>query len=287
MFSRHMPHLLFAVILMYSSACCSSGELDATQKILADAEASLESKDREISDLQQQIAALEAENTSLKQTAQFHFNTGVDALSAGNWAEAKAAFSAVVERFPSDPLVPEAKIQLLEAEDGRLGAYLAGTDSTLSLSDKGTYTSAATELEGLIDECGRCSNTRSAQAKLRSIRETLDEWPEEITSIKSMKVRYSDLRGKPLRVSRATITASTYYNCRYDSDTTWRSFELALDDVYESLNAYCRKGSEPCERLFERVASGSTASIRDVQLQYPSSNGICGEGQIELVGWSE
>ena len=279
---------ILAPVMLASSACCSSGELEAAQQELADAKASIDAKDSQIADLQRQVAVLEAENETLKQTAQYHYNLGVNALAAKDWTTAEAAFNDVVERFPNDPLVPDAKTKLLEAANGRLGAYLGRVDSTLSLSDKGTYSGAVAELEGMIATCGRCTNVRDAQSKLNSIKRTLDEWPEEITSIQSMKVRYSDLRGKPLRVSRAVIAASTYYNCRFDSDNTWRSFDLALaDNTREDIHAYCRKGRQNCEALFERVASGGAATLSDVQLQYPTSNNVCAEGQIELVSWGE
>jgi hypothetical protein len=283
--SRHLSYP-FVVLVLFISACCSSGELETMKQELADARAAIESKDSEIASLQQQLSALETENTTLKQTAQYHYNSGVDALASGDWASAETAFTTVVERFPNDPLVPDARAKIHEASDGRLRVYLERVDSTLSLSDKGTYSAAVVELEGMIGGCGRCSNLRAAESKLSSIKQTLDEWPEEITSIQSMKVRYSDLRGKPLSVSQAVIAASTYYNCRYDSDNTWRSFDLALAaDTYDDINAYCRKGREACEQLFKQVASGEATTINDVQLRYPSSNSVCAEGQIELLSW--
>lgn len=75
--------------------------------------------DDELERLKQENAALKAEVTALKQTAQYHYQRGQDLLAKEDWAAAEEAFKTVLAKFPKDPLVPEATKALAKATEGR------------------------------------------------------------------------------------------------------------------------------------------------------------------------
>jgi len=56
-------------------------------------------------ELQKKVESLEQEVKTLKETADYYFQQGVDQQSAGNLQEAKTAFEAVVAKFPASALV--------------------------------------------------------------------------------------------------------------------------------------------------------------------------------------
>jgi len=56
-------------------------------------------------ELQKKVESLEQEVKTLKETADYYFQQGVDQQSAGNLQEAKTAFEAVVAKFPMSSLV--------------------------------------------------------------------------------------------------------------------------------------------------------------------------------------
>jgi outer membrane protein assembly factor BamD (BamD/ComL family) len=57
-------------------------------------------------------AELQNEVARLKETADYFLQRGVEMQSAGNLTEAKAAFEAVVSRFPASPVVRTAQQRL-------------------------------------------------------------------------------------------------------------------------------------------------------------------------------
>jgi cell division protein FtsB len=62
--------------------------------------------------LQNKITSLEQEVATLKETADYYFQNGVNLQAAGNLQEAKTAFEAVVGKFPTSNLVGSAKERL-------------------------------------------------------------------------------------------------------------------------------------------------------------------------------
>jgi hypothetical protein len=69
-----------------------------------------------------------------------------------------------------------------------------------------------------------------------------------------MKTRYADLRGRAVRV-KGSLSASTYYNCRFGSQSRWRSFELS-EGLFGGVHVYCNRGEDGCESIFQGLASG-------------------------------
>jgi len=64
-------------------------------------------------ELQKKVELLEQEVSALKETADNYFQKGVDMQYAGNLQEAKAAFEAVITKFPTSNLVGSAKERLI------------------------------------------------------------------------------------------------------------------------------------------------------------------------------
>lgn len=60
-------------------------------------------------ELQNKITLLEQEVITLKETADYYFQQGVDQQTAGNLQESKAAFEAVLAKFPTSSLVASAQ----------------------------------------------------------------------------------------------------------------------------------------------------------------------------------
>jgi hypothetical protein len=63
-------------------------------------------------ELQKKVESLEQEVSTLKETADFYYKQGVDQQSSGNMADAKAAFEAVITKFPTSNLVGSARQRL-------------------------------------------------------------------------------------------------------------------------------------------------------------------------------
>jgi len=79
-------------------------------------------------ELQKKVESLEQEVSALKETADHYFQRGVDMQYAGNLQEAKAAFEAVITKFPASSLVGSAKERLIYVNDAIAhgGAQAAG-----------------------------------------------------------------------------------------------------------------------------------------------------------------
>ncbi|MFA5779416.1 MAG: hypothetical protein WC947_04715 [Elusimicrobiota bacterium] len=97
---------MFRVIVM-AFAClsivgCNKSEIDRLQK--------------ENVQLKEQVQSLQTEITKLKETADFHFQSGVDSFNSENYTEAEISFNNVVEKYPTSPLVISAKQQLTKVK---------------------------------------------------------------------------------------------------------------------------------------------------------------------------
>ena len=64
-------------------------------------------------ELQKKVDSLEQDVKALKETADSYFQRGVDLQYAGNLQDAKAAFEAVIAKFPSSNLVGKAQERLI------------------------------------------------------------------------------------------------------------------------------------------------------------------------------
>jgi len=90
--------MLAVVVLLSGFAIWQHLQLSAA----AQAESAEKARSTE---LQKKVESLEQEVTTLKETADYYFQQGVDQQSAGNLQEAKMAFEAVVAKFPMSSLV--------------------------------------------------------------------------------------------------------------------------------------------------------------------------------------
>lgn len=63
-------------------------------------------------ELQQKVESLEQQVTTLKETADYYFQRGVDQQAAGDLYDAKAAFETVIAKFPNSHLVGAAQERL-------------------------------------------------------------------------------------------------------------------------------------------------------------------------------
>jgi hypothetical protein len=68
-------------------------------------------------ELQNKVESLEQEVSTLKETADYYLQQGVDQQSAGNLQEAKTAFEAVIAKFPTSSLVGSARQRLIAVNE--------------------------------------------------------------------------------------------------------------------------------------------------------------------------
>lgn len=92
---------LFPLLLLN----CNSDKIAALSKQNSDLTESLNK-------LKDQTKALEAENANLKNTATFFFQRGIDFKSKSDFDNALMDMQSVIDKFPSDILVPKAKKEL-------------------------------------------------------------------------------------------------------------------------------------------------------------------------------
>jgi tetratricopeptide (TPR) repeat protein len=228
----------------------------------------------------ERVKRLESELAELKTTPEALLLAGRQAAKAGSWEAAAKSFEAFLDRFPDHERAGEAREQVLVSHLERAKAL---SPSANSLDD---YQRAAATLESLLADCRRCTSRKAASQWRRALEERIANWPVEVSSLKEMKVRYGDLRGRQVALrGRYTIEAATYYNCGFKSQSRWRSMRLkpasesfTMDDIY----AYCAKSSDGCEKLFT-AATPAPVEVSNVVLQYPRRNSICEEGQTILV----
>lgn len=286
-FARASVTTFLGTLLSLLVSC--SGELENQ---LADTQGRLRDTERAAEAVRVKAELLSAENQELKEeirklkeTPQHYFDVGLIEFDAGNWAKSSEAFSTITKRFPTDVLIEEAVEKLKGIAGAEVDEYLAGVDSALSLSDKSTYSTARSQLEFLLARCEGCPSADVARDRIAAFNGILDDWPEQITNIATMKLRYVDLINKPLGFPSAIVAGSTYYNCRFESQRAWRSFSITLfNDSFEDVNAYCRRGVEFCENLFQFVVNGE-AVVRNLEAKYIPSRDICAEEQLMLTGW--
>ena len=67
-----------------------------------------ESEKIENQKLRVQVQQLESEIRQFRETAQFNYGSGTDAIARKQYDEAKQFFQTIIDRFPNDPLVPKA-----------------------------------------------------------------------------------------------------------------------------------------------------------------------------------
>jgi hypothetical protein len=60
-----------------------------------------------VTPLEHEVASLEEEVSKLKETADYYYQQGVDLQSSGNLPDVKAAFEAVVAKFPTSNLAAD------------------------------------------------------------------------------------------------------------------------------------------------------------------------------------
>jgi len=108
---------------------------------------------------------------------------------------------------------------------------------------------------------------------------------QKFQNIREMRIRYGDLKYQICNHIGIVAAAqpAEYYNCKYRSQSRWRSFQLGDSDGGE-IYAYCLRGEQFCDRLLE--TSINTHVVGVAILRYPESNQICEEQQIELIAWN-
>lgn len=176
------------------------------------------------------------------------------------------------------PVAIEQRKQENEARLARIESIKGSANS----DDRSSYTRAKAQLLDEQKACGRCPAAGAITTAVREIDSTLQDWPVDLASIEEMKNRYADLRGHHVRV-KGSLSVSTYYNCRYASQSEWRSFELS-DTLLGGVHVYCSRGDDGCEAIFQRLASGGREKGSAV-VKYPSYNEVCSESQAQLLGW--
>jgi tetratricopeptide (TPR) repeat protein len=80
-------------------------------------EAELKTLREENAQLRSKIEVLIEENRKLKETAEFHFQTGQEYMQSKNWESAASEFQTVLDKYPNDPLNEYAKSMLSKAKD--------------------------------------------------------------------------------------------------------------------------------------------------------------------------
>lgn len=88
----------FVLTLLVSSIVLSGCN---SQKV-----ANLENENKTLKD---KISVLEIENSKLKESAEFHYKTGIDYLNSANWPQAITEFNEVIQKFPQSALVANAQ----------------------------------------------------------------------------------------------------------------------------------------------------------------------------------
>lgn len=140
-------------------------------------------------------------------------------------------------------------------------------------------------LQSLKSVCSTCGRRPAYREALERLRWRAENYPIQIRDKRTLQLRYADLKGQPVRL-RGNVSANTYYNCRFSSQSTWRSMSFTdglLD--FQPMHVYCRRGEDYCESLFQSAISGSV-SIEAI-LVYPRSNSVCEESQAELTGYRQ
>jgi tetratricopeptide (TPR) repeat protein len=120
----------------------------------------------QVNDLKGQVAALEEENAKLKETADYHYQQGVDFQNAGDWNNAKIEFETVINKYPESELVSKAKSKLKETIDKL--AEIVFNDA-VGLMENEQWTQAKAKLEMLVESYPDSSYVGKAKSKLRTV----------------------------------------------------------------------------------------------------------------------
>jgi len=67
--------------------------------------------------LKNKVTALKQEIAKLKETADYHYQQGIDFISSKKYEEAKTEFETVIGKYPTSPLFTSAKQQLIKVKD--------------------------------------------------------------------------------------------------------------------------------------------------------------------------
>jgi len=108
--------------------------------------------------LKSKITSLEQEISKLKETAEFHYQQGVNLLKDNKFQEAKVEFDTVIEKYPESPLVSSAKenldkmsreIRRVEAEKLAADEVKAEKERSKPLSDMAHKSTKDVSISGL------------------------------------------------------------------------------------------------------------------------------------------
>ena len=107
--------------------------------------------------------------------------------------------------------------------------------------------------------------------------------PLPVASVSQMQLLYADLResGRPVLLQNVSLTADTYYNCTFRSQSQWRAFRIP-DGFGVGVYVYCRRGEVSCEERYTRAMQGELRG-QSVTLVYPRRNPICEADQAEWL----
>ncbi|HUT99218.1 MAG TPA: tetratricopeptide repeat protein [bacterium] len=120
----------------------------------------------QVNDLKGQVAALEEENAKLKETADYHYQQGVDFQNAGDWNNAKIEFETVINKYPESELVLKAKSKLKETID-KLAEIIF--NDAVGLIENEQWTQAKAKLEMLIESYPDSSYVGKSRSRINSI----------------------------------------------------------------------------------------------------------------------
>jgi hypothetical protein len=100
------------VILLSGVVIWQYGQLSGEEEVASAEKTRNAELQKKVESDEGQITQLQAENQKLKETADYYYQQGVDLQSSGNMTDAKAAFEAVVAKFPTSNLVGHAQQRL-------------------------------------------------------------------------------------------------------------------------------------------------------------------------------
>lgn len=152
-----------------------------------------------------------------------------------------------------------------------------------NIYDRSQFESTANTVELMIKLCPTCKSIAATRKLLGEMRETLNNWPVEIGSLREMKLKYSDLKGKRIKI-KGTIfmTPTSYYNCFFENENYWISYEVSQGS--EDIYGYCKKSDEFCKKIYDYLASsGESLKASEIIFQYPRYNPVCKEDQAIII----
>src|SRR5690606_32664957 len=104
---------------------------------------------------------------------------------------------------------------------------------------------------------------------LKEVQSEIASWPVDIASLQELQDRYADLKGRKARVT-GRLRASTYYNCRFGNENTWRSFSLSDRALgIGGIHVYCTRDDPGCESIFRASRPASPQRARRRSSTHP------------------